>query len=85
MEDRRYIALVDRGVLAVSGPDARSYPQAVVSNDMNKVPQARASYATLPPPPLRGHASTLPTGSGLNAQTSCHPGTLRPRLNGSKG
>ena len=47
MEDRRYIALVDRGVLAVSGPDARSYLQALVSNDMNKVTQARAIYATL--------------------------------------
>ena len=47
MENRRYIALVDRGVLAVSGPDARSYLQALVSNDINKVAQARAIYATL--------------------------------------
>ena len=47
MDHRQYIALEDRGVLAVSGPDARSYLQALVSNDMEKPSGACAIYATL--------------------------------------
>ena len=47
MDHRQYIALEDRGVLAVSGPDARSYLQALVSNDMEKPSGSRAIYATL--------------------------------------
>ena len=47
MDHPLYIALEDRGVLAISGPDARSYLQALVSNDMDKVSGARAIYATL--------------------------------------
>ena len=34
-------------MLAVSGPDARTYLQALVSNDMEKVSEARAIYAAL--------------------------------------
>ena len=47
MDHPLYIALEDRGVLAISGPDARSYLQALVSNDMDKVSGTRAIYATL--------------------------------------
>ncbi len=47
MDQPHYIALADRGVLAVSGPDARSYLQTLISNDMEKVSADRAIYATL--------------------------------------
>ena len=47
MDQAHYIALADRGVLAVSGAEARSYLQALVSNDMEKVSADRAVYATL--------------------------------------
>lgn len=47
MNRRSYIALEDRGVLAISGPDARSYLQALVSNDMEKISASRAIYAVL--------------------------------------
>ncbi len=47
MDHRSYIALADRGVLRVCGPDARSYLQALVSNDMDKVVAGRAIYAAL--------------------------------------
>ncbi len=47
MDHRRYIALEDRGVLAISGPDARSYLQTIVSNDLEKVSASCAIYAAL--------------------------------------
>jgi folate-binding protein YgfZ len=47
MEPGQYIALEDRGLLAVSGPDARSFLQPLVSNDIEKVSAATAIYATL--------------------------------------
>jgi len=47
MDQRHYIALVDRGVLAVSGPEARSFLQALISNDIEKVSADRAIYAAL--------------------------------------
>lgn len=47
MEQPRYIALKDRAVLAISGPDARSYLQALISNDVDKVSQTRGIYAAL--------------------------------------
>ena len=43
----RYIVLEERGVLAVGGADARSFLQALVSNDLDKVSPGRAVYATL--------------------------------------
>ncbi len=47
MDQPHYVSLADRGVLAVSGPDARSYLQTLISNDMEKVSADRAIYATL--------------------------------------
>ena len=47
MDKGHYIALEDRGLLAVSGPDARSYLQPLVSNDMEKVSEASAIYPAL--------------------------------------
>lgn len=47
MDRRHCFALEDRGVLAISGPDARSYLQTLVSNDMEKVSATRAIYAAL--------------------------------------
>jgi folate-binding protein YgfZ len=41
------VLLEDRGVLAVSGPDRRSFLQGLVSNDIDKLGPARASYAAL--------------------------------------
>ncbi len=45
MADRFYIPAEDRGVLAVSGPDARGFLQGLISNDVDKVAPDRAIYA----------------------------------------
>lgn len=39
--------LEDRGVLRIGGPDARSFLQGLISNDVTKVTAERAIYATL--------------------------------------
>ena len=41
------IALEDRGILAVAGPDAREFLQSIITNDINKVDRARSIYAAL--------------------------------------
>ncbi len=40
-----FVVLEDRGILAVSGPDRRSFLQGLVSNDVEKVATERAVYA----------------------------------------
>ena len=47
MADATFALLDDRGVLAVSGPDRRSFLQGLVSNDAEKVGPAQARYAAL--------------------------------------
>jgi folate-binding protein YgfZ len=47
MPDASFAVLDDRGVLAVSGPDRRSFLQGLVSNDVDKVGPAQARYAAL--------------------------------------
>ena len=47
MQNNVRIALEDRGVLAVTGPAARSFLQGIVTNDVDKVDPARAVYAAL--------------------------------------
>jgi folate-binding protein YgfZ len=47
MLDASFALLNDRGVLAVSGPDSRSFLQGLVSNDVDKVGPAQARYAAL--------------------------------------
>src|SRR5438132_8438577 len=47
MADARFAVLDDRGVLAVSGPDRRTFLQGLVSNDADKVGPAQARYAAL--------------------------------------
>src|SRR6266446_7845594 len=47
MADATFALLDDRGVLAVSGPDLRSFLQGLVSNDAEKVGPAQARYAAL--------------------------------------
>jgi len=47
MTEANFALLDDRGVLAVSGPDRRSFLQGLVSNDVDKVGPARARYAAL--------------------------------------
>jgi len=47
MADARFVLLDDRGVLAVSGPDRRSFLQGLVSNDIERVRPAAACYAAL--------------------------------------
>jgi folate-binding protein YgfZ len=47
MPDARFALLDDRGVLAVSGPDRRSFLQGLVSNDVDKVGPAQARHAAL--------------------------------------
>jgi tRNA-modifying protein YgfZ len=42
-----YVLLEDRGVLAIEGPDARGFLQALVSNDVTRVTTERAIYAAL--------------------------------------
>jgi len=47
MADASFALLDDRGVLAISGPDRRSFLQGLVSNDADKVGPAQARYAAL--------------------------------------
>ena len=47
MNDKRYALLADRGLLAVSGEDSRTFLQGLVSNDVTKVSPARAVWAAL--------------------------------------
>src|ERR1700719_4497085 len=47
MTQGNFVVLEDRGVLAVSGPDRRSFLQGLVSNDVEKVAADRAVYAAL--------------------------------------
>src|SRR5712675_414062 len=47
MADASFALLDDRGVLAVSGPDLRSFLQGLVSNDTEEVGPAQARYAAL--------------------------------------
>ena len=47
MTEANFALLDDRGVLAVSGPDRRSFLQGLVSNDVDKVGPALARYAAL--------------------------------------
>jgi len=46
MAEARYVILEARGVLNIDGPDARTFLQGLISNDINKVSPARAVYAT---------------------------------------
>ncbi len=43
----RRVSLGDRGVLAAGGPDARTFLQGIVTNDIDKVDRARSVYAAL--------------------------------------
>jgi folate-binding protein YgfZ len=45
MSDASFVVLDDRGVLAVSGPDCRSFLQGLVSNDVEKVDPTQARFA----------------------------------------
>jgi folate-binding Fe-S cluster repair protein YgfZ len=47
MVESKFVALADRGVLAVSGPDRVEFLQGLVSNDMRRVSGERAVYAAL--------------------------------------
>jgi len=47
MSDAGFALLDDRGILAVSGPDRRSFLQGLVSNDVDKVGPEQARYAAL--------------------------------------
>jgi folate-binding protein YgfZ len=45
MADQAYAVLEGRGLLAIEGPDAKTYLQGLVSNDVNKLAPDRALYA----------------------------------------
>src|SRR5260370_13851686 len=47
MRQANFVVLEDRAILAVSGPDRRSFLQGLVSNDVEKVAADRAVYAAL--------------------------------------
>jgi len=47
MAPGNFVRLDDRGILAVAGPDRRSFLQGLVSNDVAKVAADRALYAAL--------------------------------------
>ena len=47
MADACFVLLDDRGVLAIDGPDRRTFLQGLVSNDVDKVGPDRARYAAL--------------------------------------
>lgn len=44
---KSFVALEDRGVLAVAGPDARAFLQGVITNDVEKARPGQAIYAAL--------------------------------------
>ena len=46
-EDRKFVVLADRGVLAIGGPERASFLQGVISNDTTKIGPERAIYAAL--------------------------------------
>jgi len=43
--ERQFVILEDRGILAVTGADARPFLQGLISNDIDRVAADRASYA----------------------------------------
>lgn len=45
MADQAYTVLEGRGLLAIDGPDAKTFLQGLVSNDVNKLAPDRALYA----------------------------------------
>tara|TARA_R110001592_G_scaffold126059_6_gene336610 strand:+ start:3469 stop:4368 length:900 start_codon:yes stop_codon:yes gene_type:complete len=47
MTEQTYVVLEDRGVLAISGDDARTFLQGLISNDINKVSATHAIHAAL--------------------------------------
>jgi folate-binding protein YgfZ len=47
MGEARFILAEDRGVLRISGPDARTFLQGLVSNDVTRATAERAIYAAL--------------------------------------
>jgi len=47
MTEHTYVILEDRGVLAISGDDARTFLQGLISNDINKVSATHAIHAAL--------------------------------------
>jgi folate-binding protein YgfZ len=47
MAEDRFVALDDRAILTVSGPDCRAFLQGLVSNDVDKVGPRTARYAAL--------------------------------------
>jgi folate-binding protein YgfZ len=47
MTNNLYIELENRGVLRLSGTDARSFLQGLITSDMNKVSATKAIYATM--------------------------------------
>ena len=47
MTTNRTIALSDRGVLAIRGPETRTFLQGIVTNDVAKVDRTRSLYAAL--------------------------------------
>jgi len=47
MPNARFVLFEDRGVLAITGPDRRSFLQGLVSNDVDKVTPTQARYAAL--------------------------------------
>tara|TARA_R110000868_G_scaffold271047_2_gene530536 strand:+ start:2545 stop:3450 length:906 start_codon:yes stop_codon:yes gene_type:complete len=47
MTEQTYVVLEDRGVLALTGDDARSFLQGLISNDINKVTPTHAIHAAL--------------------------------------
>jgi folate-binding protein YgfZ len=83
MPDASFVVFDDRGVLAVSGPDHRSFLQGLVTNDVEKVGPARALYAALLTAQGRYLHDFMMAGVGgamwLDAEAA-HLGDLKRRL-----
>lgn len=47
MSELKKITLADRGVIAITGPETRSFLQAIVTNDVEKVDPTRTLYSAL--------------------------------------
>ena len=47
MQSKAMVVLKDRGVISIHGPETLTFLQGLISNDINKVSDTRAIYATL--------------------------------------
>jgi hypothetical protein len=71
-----YLPLSARGILTIAGPDARSFLQGLISNDIDKVSSSRAIYAALLTPQGKFLHDFLIAASGETLLFDCEADRL---------